>query len=184
LDEALDEAVAAHDAAHKERVHPYHSGTNNCFHYAVSFLNSVRFRGHADHTRHTTDRARSARATVCARTPASPRFCFSTAAAAASCVVRRALRTHPCRLRASKRPGATTAIKEASAGVGVGASVSEYDTDGVCLGYIDVTQTIVCLGYTDVTQTIYCGTLLAFIRPGGPPGSPRNGVLELGCTIH
>ena len=52
----MDEAVATHDSAHKNRGQPYHSGTNNCFDYAVSFLNSVRFRRHADHTRHTTER--------------------------------------------------------------------------------------------------------------------------------
>jgi hypothetical protein len=52
----MDEAVATHDSAHKNRGQPYHSGTNNCFDYAVSFLNSVRFRRHADHTRQTTER--------------------------------------------------------------------------------------------------------------------------------
>lgn len=53
---SFDRALAEHDAAHIAAGQPYHDNDDNCYHYAVGFLNHVRFRGRTDHTIHSIER--------------------------------------------------------------------------------------------------------------------------------
>jgi hypothetical protein len=52
----MDAALAAHDTVHRDCSEAYRTVGHNCFDYAVSFLNRVRFRGQSGHTRQTTER--------------------------------------------------------------------------------------------------------------------------------
>ena len=52
----MNAAVAAHDKVHRERGEAYRDVGHNCYHYAVSFLNSVQYRARVDHTIQSIER--------------------------------------------------------------------------------------------------------------------------------
>jgi hypothetical protein len=53
---SFDSELKLFDDWHQQQGGAFHGTANNCYHYAVGFLNHVHFQGRADHTVHTIER--------------------------------------------------------------------------------------------------------------------------------